>query len=244
MRGAPALLELRLCPRPRGLRLNLLSRANPTHEPSCLLQLSTALAGASVGLGRAFRRSPEAQLLVAQLLRRYLVVLGSPGITLTLRGIFSGFTLFWRKLNTPLHELYVHPVTGELVADIALTGLFGRRLPRQPVLHRYLTERAVADFDPSTLEAAEAALMAFFARLGRSNAVLPRVYWRYRLSWASVRRLAPALHSRVRRPRARSLNRRRAKRIVAATGHRFWAAVPCSEASHGRFGGRLPAAAA
>jgi hypothetical protein len=176
MRDAPALLELRLCPRPRGLRLNLLSRAEHTQEPTCLLQLSTALAGASVGLSRSFRRSPEAQLLVAQLLRRYLVVIGSPGITLTLRGIFSGFTLFWRKLNAPLHELYTHPVTGELVADIALVGLFSRRQPRPAVLHRYLTERAAADFDAPTLAAAESTLLYFFTQLGRSHAPLPRMY--------------------------------------------------------------------
>jgi hypothetical protein len=76
----------------------------------------------------------------------------------------------------PLHELYTHPVTGELVADVALTGLFSRRTPRLPVLHRYLSERAAAALDAPDYAAAEAVLLAFFEQLGRSKAALPRVY--------------------------------------------------------------------
>jgi hypothetical protein len=49
------------------------------------------------------------------------------------------------------------------------------------------------------------------------------VIWRYTLAWAILLHLPGQVHGLVRQRRARSLNRRRTKKLVQQAGYRFWA---------------------
>lgn len=71
-----------------------------------LFLITGALVASAAGLGKAGRFSSLAQLFSCQLLRRYLVSLGSPLCDLWVRGGLTNFALLWRHIRQPLDEVF------------------------------------------------------------------------------------------------------------------------------------------
>jgi hypothetical protein len=139
--GQPAMLAvtgedpryfLRVSYYTRGLAvhvLGLLGRTPPRWRRFAAEQLThallytstTSLAACAVGLTRGSRASAVALTCLSRALRRYLLVsLYQQRLITQLRGLLPGFSSFWGQLNQPANELFVHPLSRELVLDMRL----------------------------------------------------------------------------------------------------------------------------
>jgi hypothetical protein len=171
-----------------------------------------------LGYGRKYRGTRLIETFLATALRSYLLVYPFAPLTLCVKGAVSAFGPLWRGLNGPTKQIFASPLTRTLVWDV----------PPQP---QALGGRV----------GAREALLALFADLGRGGAHPPRGVEldvaahlvgvgakargvaRYSLTWRQVLFLPTAISRPRRAKRARGIRKRLAKRLVAATGRRFWA---------------------
>ena len=102
------------------VRFSLLAPVEGSFHP--LFLITGALAAAAAGLGKAARFTSLAQLFSCQLLRRFLLSLGSPLCDLWVRGGLTNFSLLWRHIRQPLDEIFWNPLSASWVFDVRLRG--------------------------------------------------------------------------------------------------------------------------
>jgi hypothetical protein len=141
-------------------------------------------------------------------------------MTLIVNGPFGSFPAFWRLVNNPTGQVFLHPMTGEIVYDLAIP----RAVADTPETSRdFLIESAAEQLNvlgstitPALLEAETASLKAAAART-RSTSVA-----RLSLTWAQALFLPTRAGSPRRTKKARSIRKRLAKRLVKLAGYRFF----------------------
>ena len=195
------------------------SRAHQT-----VLAATTATVAAALGFPRQQRGAYFIQQSLFKHLRRALLLLGLQMPVVWLVGALPRLRLFWATLTKATGEVFFHPVTGELVPDVRVTAVQVRRLGSIPTVLAQVLDPANVLLGPSAAEATDrlAALGRGLAREVASRLRTHRTWQRYWVTWGQVWALGGAARGALRQPRARSIKRRLAKRLVRTTQYRFW----------------------
>jgi len=176
-----------------------------------------------LGFGRRYRTTKLVEAFLATAVRSYILLYSFLPLSLCVRGPFSNFKFFWRLLNSPSNQVFVHPLTRQLVWDIRNPAAVG--LAFKEVQAALVT--ALADYGRGQVPVANFQIIAHEANLcaiqSRAAHKRPtRALARYQLEWAQLI-FTPTLVGRPRRAKkARSIRKRLAKRLVRAAGRRFW----------------------
>lgn len=188
-----------------------------------LVAASSTTVAAALGFTRQQRRAYFIQQCLFRHVRRYLLVLSPTSLDLRIRGIFPRLRSCWRALTSATGELFAHPHTAALLADIELTALAIQRAGTLETCLTSLLDRVnwVGEARAAALdEGLDQLRLELLAELS-SRAHLRAGWRRFQLSWARVFVLHSHVHGYVKHRRARSIKRRQTKRLVRQTMFRF-----------------------
>ena len=78
-----------------------------------------------LGYSRKYRGAKLVEAFLGAAVRSYLTLYHFAPLSLRVRGPFFNFNFFWRVLNSPASQIFVHPITLGLVWDIRLPASVG-----------------------------------------------------------------------------------------------------------------------
>lgn len=190
---------------------------------STLIFATSTLVGAALGYTRRYRRVFFLQQCLFKHLRRYLLLLLPHQLELQLLGVMPRFRACWRTLNQATNEVFLHPITNSPVYDAGLVrrqlSAAGGGLGCLKVLHAALTDLAF-----TSVEEKKTFFTQFEKDVERAlcDAYGRAVGWqRYEVRWVLLHIRQTHGHGQTRHCRARSIKRRRAKKLVKQTKFRF-----------------------
>lgn len=149
-------------------------------------------------------------------LRSYLALYSFVPLCLCLKGPFFNFSFFWRTINSPSSQVFLHPITMEILWDVRFPADMSFSANK---LKEFLGASA-EEFGRGNLPIFNDEVLNYeIKNLGAS----PNGRLRYSLSWGQVLFLPTRLDRPRRQKKARGIRKRLAKRLVRSTGRRFWA---------------------
>jgi hypothetical protein len=145
-----------------------------------------------------------------------------------LRGPLPEFSLFWTRLNSASGEIFLNPLTNDIISDVQPS----RDITTQVQLSSWLNaEFSRFEFN-STDNAKQSSLkavslqdsLAFFLRQLSSYKGSTPIRWlpRFSVLWATAIAVSLTPHGFTKNKRARSIKKRLSKRLVRRTQFRFW----------------------
>lgn len=139
-------------------------------------------------------------------------------------GIFPRLRSAWRTLTRPSMELYAHPLTEEVVADL---GARRHQIKKAGGVEQWLglVAEEVNWLDLPTGASVESLIFQLQKDLAphiTSRLQTHNSWQRYTLEWGKIFILKSHPHSFYRHKRARSIKRRQTKKLIKRTKYRFW----------------------
>jgi len=71
-----------------------------------------------LGYGRKYRSTKLIETFTAVAVRSYLLLYYFVPFALSVQGPFANFNFFWRNINMPANQVFVHPIMGSIVWDL------------------------------------------------------------------------------------------------------------------------------
>lgn len=178
---------------------------------------------------KKFRALNLIQTCLLKHLRRYLLILGVLTANLFVVGLISNFNFYWKLLNSAQQEIYLHPISGEIVYDIGLTpaklSLISSESQKTYLANIFEDLQIDNSLNPSSMESLEWLLASGELDLrawSHSTLGKEQRWQRYILTWENLLFLPKYNHGSVKAKKARSIKRRRTKILVTSTKYRFW----------------------
>lgn len=78
-----------------------------------------------LGYGRKYRSTKLIETFTATAVRTYLLLYYFVPFILNVKGPFANFNFFWRAINAPASQIFIHPVTATIVWDIRFPANLG-----------------------------------------------------------------------------------------------------------------------
>lgn len=208
-----------------------------------LTEVTATSVAAMFGYARRYQRAGFIRQSLFRHFRRYFLVLGSFTCSLGIFGVLRHFRALFKVLNSPSGQAYRHPLSNAWVSDF---GLELRSIARKDILNMNkdalsglvkahvidnLTSQITTKMMPSATDEASVSeivrdLTEHFWSTLRQSRRLNRYYaylYRYTLVWEDFSFMKGSLHGFHKFKRARSIKKRRTKRLVKKTKYRFWA---------------------
>lgn len=188
-----------------------------------LVAATSVTVATALGFTRKQRKAFFIQQCLFSHMRRYLIVLAPGWLDLRLHGILPRLRSCWRALTRPTGELFAHPLTEELEADIGLTGAAARRVgsPEAWVEATLADVSVISEVGDEGLESGLAQLRTSLLSELQTRFSRRAGWRRFSVLWARVLVYQTNPHSYLKKRRARSIKRRQTKRLVRQTQYRF-----------------------
>jgi hypothetical protein len=172
-----------------------------------------------LGYTRKYRSAKIVETFTGLALRSYLVLYRFFPLALCVKGPFSNFNFFWRLVNSPSKQVFLHPVLNEPIWDIHTPELVSSSADdvraRLRALLPEIGRGAAASLD-------EAAIGFEAQRLHEAAGSYTEAgSFRYMLLWGQVLFMPTRVNLPRKAKKARSIRKRLAKRLVRAAGRRF-----------------------
>jgi hypothetical protein len=217
-------------------------RVNPHH--AVLAEIPAASIAAMFGYSRRYQRASFIRISFFKHLRRYLLTLNQLSLDLRVVGILRQFRLLFKTLNAPANQIFKHPLYDSYLTDFycvpqSLYGLISSReelrsYVKTLVLENSLTsDENLPEFTAAVSDEHSGTVISelttfFWSRLQRIFSDKPKsrpkreaLLCRYVLLWNKVVFLKTNAHTLIKKKRARSIKKRRTKRLVKKAKYRF-----------------------
>lgn len=169
-----------------------------------------------LGYPRKYRGVKLIEAFMGSALRSYLMLYNFVPFCLCLKGAFFNFNFFWKTVNNPSGQIFAHPITMEVLWDIRVPADISHSLDR---LKEFMAASA-EEFGRGGLPSLDDEILDYEAKTLKG--LLPHRV-RCALTWGQVFFLPTRLNKPRRPKKARSIRKRLSKRLVRASGRRFWA---------------------
>jgi hypothetical protein len=100
--------------------LTELAPVTPGNAQMTLTELSATSVASMFGYSRRYQRAHFVRLSFVKYLRRYLLVLAQLRVNLGVVGVIRQFRGYFRSLNLPTEQAFLHPLTGKWLTDVSV----------------------------------------------------------------------------------------------------------------------------
>lgn len=170
-----------------------------------------------LGYPRKYRGARLIETFLGSAVRSYLLLYHFVPFCLRVRGAFFNFNSFWKILNSPASQVFIHPIALDIIWDVRLPLSVGFSFNEA----KEALAAAVGEFGRGGMPGLEDEILEYEAK---ALVGLGAAQNRYKFSWEQVLFLPTRMNRPRRAKKARSIRKRLSKRLVRATGRRFWPA--------------------
>jgi hypothetical protein len=167
-----------------------------------------------LGYSRKYRSAKLVETFMGSAIHSYLALYHLTPLCLKVRGPFFNFNFFWKTINSPSNQVFIHPIAKVLIWDIRLPISTNSSFEEI----REAMAGAVGEFGRGGVPSLDDEILDYEAKAIAAADLINR----YRFSWDQVLFLPTRISRPRRAKKARSIRKRLAKRLVRASGRRFW----------------------
>lgn len=167
-----------------------------------------------LGYTRKYRGAKLVETFMGSAIHSYLVLYHFVPLCLRVRGPFFNFNFFWKTINSPSNQVFIHPIAKVIIWDIRLPVSVSSSFEEV----REAMAAAVGEFGRGGVPSLDDEILDYEAKATTPSNLINR----YRFSWDQVLFLPTRIDRPRRAKKARSIRKRLSKRLVRASGRRFW----------------------